>query len=319
MRVLVTGGAGFIGSHVVDELAEKDPEIIVVVDNFFLGSMENLVDASSKLGSKLKIVTWDSGDYFLMKKLFRRHKIDVVFNLAIIPLPASLKEPIWTWEQNIKMTQILSELARKKEYKTLIHFSSSETYGTGVDVPMPETHLLDPKTPYAASKAATDHLIQSYIHTFEIDAAIVRPFNTYGPRQNDQSYAAVIPLTIKRILSGKPPVIHGDGGQTRDFVYVTDTARAAILTFESDRTRGRIVNIGSGREITINEVIEQICSAMSYEGEIEHTEPRPGDVRRHQADISLAKELIDYEPQVLFEDGIEKTVEWFEGKAQGQQ
>lgn len=314
MRVLVTGGAGFIGSHVVDELAKKDPEVVIVVDNLFLGREENLVDASEVLGSRFELVKQDCADYSLMKKLIGNHRIDVVFNWAVIPLPTSLEKPLWTWEQNIRMTQVLCELAREGELETLIHCSSSEAYGSGIGGPMPETHTLDPKTSYAASKAATDHLVQSYIHTFEIDASIIRPFNNYGPRQNEKTYAAVIPLTIIRILKGEKPIIHGDGDQTRDFVYVTDTAKAAIKILESKNTRGKIVNVGSGRETTINEVIEQICSIMGYDGEIERTDPRPGDVRRHQADISLARQLIDYEPQVSFEKGMENTVDWFTKK-----
>lgn len=314
MRVLVTGGAGFIGSHVVDELSGKDPEVVVVVDNLFLGRIENLADASENLGARFKLVKHDCADYPLMKKLIKEHEIDVVFNWAIIPLPTSLERPLWTWEQNIRMTQVFCELAREGELETLIHCSSSEAYGSGVGGPMPETHTLNPKTSYAASKAATDHLVQSYIHTFGIEASIVRPFNNYGPRQNEKTYAAVIPLTIIRVLEGGRPIIHGDGEQTRDFVYVTDTAKAAVSMFESENTRGRIINIGSGREATINEVIEQICKAMDYDGEIEHTDPRPGDVMRHQADIGLARQLIGYEPQISFENGIERTVEWFTKK-----
>jgi UDP-glucose 4-epimerase len=246
-----------------------------------------------------------------MKSIIKSEDIDVVFNLAVIPLLTSLEEPIWTWDENIKMTETICELAREKLFDTLIHFSSSEAYGSAKYYPMREDHPMNPTTPYAASKAAADLLVNSYVCTFGIDASIVRPFNNYGPRQNEGSYAGIIPIVIQKILSGKPPVIFGDGNQTRDFIFVGDVARAAIMAYKNIRTRKKAINIATGKEISINDLVRIIAKVMKYDGEIIHDEPRPGDVRQHWADISLAWNILGFEPNVGFEEGISDTVDWY--------
>jgi UDP-glucose 4-epimerase len=176
---------------------------------------------------------------------------------------------------------------------------------------MDEKHPTFPLTPYAASKIACDHIAMSYYKTFNLDIAIARPFNCYGPRQNEHSYAAVIPITIRRILSGQPPIIHGDGLQTRDYTYVEDTAEGIAKIYEVPSTRGRTINIASGKEIRIRDIINLIVKITGYEGEIIHEEQRPGDVRRHRGDISLANKLIGYSPKTDFETGLQKTVDWY--------
>jgi UDP-glucose 4-epimerase len=197
-------------------------------------------------------------------------------------------------------------------FDTLVHFSSSEAYGTLVIDPMPETHPLYPHTPYAASKAATDHLVYSYYKSFGIDEVIVRPYNNYGARQNEKFYAGVIPITINRILSGETPIIYGDGLQTRDFIYVTDTTRATIAIYNSLNTRGLAINIGTGIETTINDYVYEIARQLDYSGDIIHTPTaRIGDVQRHKSDISLARRVIGFEPRVSVREGIKMTVEWY--------
>lgn len=308
--VLVTGGAGFIGSNLVDGILEESPEKVIVLDNLFLGKKENLDSAFSKYDN-IVFELLDITDYELLTDIFERESVDVVFNLAITPLPTSLTKPRWSWNKNIQMTLNICELARSDKFKTLIHFSSSEAYGSLLIDPMSEEHPLYPHTPYAASKAATDHLVFSYYKTFGIDQAIIRPYNNYGPRQNEKFYAAVIPLTIKRILRGEPPVIHGDGLQTRDFIYVSDTVRAAIDIYNTNNTRGLALNIATGKETTIKAYVEEIAKQLDYKGKIIHTNPREGDVRRHKGDISLAKKIIGFKPKVSLEEGIHKTVEWY--------
>ena len=197
-KVMVTGGAGFIGSHLVDALIKENPGNLVVVDNMFLGKKENLDQALINYPS-LTLIEQDASEYDPMKSIIREHGIEVIFNLAVIPLPTSLERPKWTVDRNISLTTTLCELAREKEFKTLIHFSSSEAYGTAVSAPMSEEHVLAPTTPYAASKAADDHIVCSFCETFHIDAAILRPFNNYGPRQNDKAYAGIIPTVINRV------------------------------------------------------------------------------------------------------------------------
>jgi UDP-glucose 4-epimerase len=192
--ILVTGGAGFIGSHLIDRLIKEDPKKIVIVDNFFLGKKANLNEAV-KHYPELKVYNQDASDYIEMAKIMKNESIDVVFNLAVIPLPTSLTKPRWTFEQNINIALSTCELARNGFFNTLIHFSSSEAYGTCEYAPMDESHPLNSATPYAASKASSDQLIFSYCNTFGIDAAIIRPFNNYGPRQNEGS-REVMPVSF---------------------------------------------------------------------------------------------------------------------------
>jgi UDP-glucose 4-epimerase len=222
-----------------------------------------------------------------------------------------LEKPEWTFKHNIDLTLTMCELARNDLFKTLIHFSSSEAYGTSISGPMDENHPLNGTTTYAASKAAEDLLIFSYCRTFGIDASIIRPFNNYGPRQNEKSYAGVIPLTIKRLLNGMAPVIYGDGKQTRDYLYVTDTANAAIDIFKHKNTRNRVLNIASGTEISIRYLVEFIKNYLGCNKQIVYEAERPGDVRRHIANIFLAEDLIGFHPSVNFEDGLKTTIEWY--------
>ncbi len=308
--VLVTGGAGFIGSHLVDRLVKEKPSNIIVVDNFYLGKESNLRDARLNFPS-LKIVKMDCSDQKKMERLVKNEDVDVVFNLAVIPLPISLIEPCWVYRHNVDMALSACELARKGFYKTLVHFSSSEAYGDCQYAPMDEGHPLNPTTSYGASKAACDHLILSYCKSFRIDAVIIRPFNNYGPRQNEGSYAGVIPVTIKRILGGDSPIVHGDGEQTRDFIYVADTAEAAIKAYNCLKTRGKILNIARSKEISINSLVALITEHLQCSKPVIHDEERPGDLRRLVGSTVLAKELIGFEPITSWQDGLKSTIQWF--------
>ncbi|RCV62773.1 UDP-glucose 4-epimerase [Methanophagales archaeon] len=316
--VLVTGGAGFIGSHLVDRLIKEEPENLVVVDNFFIGKESNLQEAREKY-QNLKIYNQDASDYNQMSEIMKNEGIEVVFNLAVVPLPASLTKPRWTFEQNVNITLSICELARNSYFDTLIHFSSSEVYGTSEYAPMDEKHPLNGTTPYAASKAASDQVVLSYCRTFGIDASIIRPFNNYGPRQNEGSYAGIIPLTIKRIFSGAAPVIYGDGKQTRDYLYVTDTANATIEVYNSKKSRGKVLNIASGKEISIETLIKLIAKYLNCDKPIVYERERPGDVRRHIANIYLADDLISFKPTISFEEGLKRTMDWYRGNLKNNQ
>jgi len=310
--VLVTGGAGFIGSHLVDRLVDEKPKRLVVVDNFFFGEhkIRNLSLAKKRF-PPLKIYHQDASKMQPMKQILTSENIDAVFDLAIICLPVSLSKPKWTYDVNVEISSTVCELLRKDCFETLIHFSSSEAYGSAEQIPMDENHPLQPSTPYGASKIASDHLVLSYYRTFGIDASIIRPFNTYGPRQNEESYAGVIPITIRRILEGKSPVIHGDGLQTRDYTYVTDTADAAIRTYYEKSTRGKVLNIASGKEMSIKDLVTKIARIMNSKIRIVHDKPRPGDILRFSGSNSLAKKLIGYRPRVDFDEGLRLTIDWY--------
>jgi len=177
---------------------------------------------------------------------------------------------------------------------------------------MDEKHPLLPTTPYAASKIASDHVVLAYERTFGTDCAIVRPFNTYGPRQNAGTYAGVIPIVINRVLDKRPIEIFGDGGQTRDFIFVRETVGAMVRVYEETRTRGKIINIATGQEISINHLVQTLREVMGGEDSpVLHTAPRPGDVRRHCGDICLARELIEFNPKMSLVEGLRETIDWY--------
>ena len=316
-NVMVTGGAGFIGSHLVDALIKENPANLVAVDNMFLGQKENLGQAFDQCPS-LALIEQDASQYDPMESIIRQYGIEVIFNLAVIPLPTSLERPKWTVDHNISITTTLCELARKKEFQTLIHFSSSEAYGSAVSAPMSEEHILSPTTPYAASKAADDHIVLSFCETFNIDAAILRPFNNYGPRQNDKAYAGIIPIVINRVLRNEPIEIFGDGEQTRDFIYVKDTAQAAAAMYQSAQTRGQITNAASGREISVNQLVTTLLEILEAKKHpVVHVDPRPGDVRRHCGSIEKARNLFDFNPHTDISDGLKATADWYLKKIAG--
>lgn len=309
--VLVLGGAGFIGSHLVDRLAAEGPRRVSVVDNLFLGSEGNLSHARDRLGDALRVHRLDGTDADAMAGVLREDETEVVFNLAVVPLPASLERPRWSVEQNVALALVACELGRLGLYRTLVHFSSSEAYGSAAYVPMDESHPPVPSTPYAASKLAGDHVVLSYAHTFGLDASIIRPFNNFGPRQNAGSYAGIIPIVVGRVRDGQPIEIFGDGEQTRDFVFVRDTADAAVRVYAEPATAGRVVNVASGREVSMNELVALLLEALGSDIEVRHVEPRAGDVRRHWASVDLARELIGYRPRVSLREGLAETVAWY--------
>ena len=311
-RVLITGGAGFIGSHLVDRLIAEKPVRIVVVDNFFLGTEKNLVAAKQDY-PELAINRLDASDLPSMQQVVDREGIEIVFNLAVIPLPTSLEYPSWTISTNVAIATVFCELARQKRIRTLVHCSSSEAYGSALYSSMDESHPLVPTTPYAASKAAADQIVLSYHQTFGIDAVIVRPFNNFGPRQNPGSYAGILPIILNKISKGEPIEIFGDGEQTRDYLYVKDTANAMVKVYESEPARGQVINVATGHEITINALVARIIGVLGLKGySVIHKAARPGDVRRHRGDVQLLKRLTGYEPKAISDYDLAETVSWYQ-------
>ena len=309
-NILVTGGAGFIGSHLCDALLEKGASKVVCLDNFFLGKMENLSEAS---GYKNFIVYRDDARNFgVLQAILEREKVEVVFNLATIALNYSFFNPFDAYMVNVEIANTLLQLMKVGAFKTLIHTSSSEAYGTAQYSPMDENHPTDPTTPYAAGKAAADLMVHSFAKITDMDIAIVRPFNNYGPRQNAVGpLAGIIPATARRIKNGGRPVIQGDGKQTRDFVFVKDTVKGLIAAYESEASRGQIINLGTGKDISMNDLLKGICKYMGYTGEWEHQPERPSDVKKLCADVTKAKKLLEYIPDTDFSVGIKETLDWY--------
>lgn len=309
-NILVTGGAGFIGSHLCDALLEKGAGKVVCLDNFFLGKMENIAEAMRH--ENFVLYRDDARNFGVVEAIIEREGIEVVFNMATIALNYSFFNPFDAYMVNVSIANTLLELLKIGKYRTLIHTSSSEAYGTAQYSPMDENHPTDPTTPYAAGKAAADIMVHSFAKVLPLDIAIVRPFNNYGPRQNAEGpLAGIIPATAKRLKNGGKPVIHGDGEQTRDFIYVKDTVRGLIMAYENENSRGQIMNLGSGKDISMNHLLQEICDYMGYKGEWEHHESRTSDVRKLCADISKARKLIGFEPEMPFEEGIKETLDWY--------
>lgn len=311
-NVVVTGGAGFIGSHLVDALLVLGALRVAVVDTFFLGRSENLRSARESYDDALKVFREDAGDRGAMAAICDEIQPDVIFNLATKALLYSFFNPSGAFRTNTDIAETLAELLRAGAYGRLIHVSSSEVYGTAQTTPMNENHPLFPKTSYAAGKAAGDLMLASYVNMFDLDIVTVRPFNNFGPRQNDGALAAVVPLTIKRIRSGEQPVIYGDGLQTRDFIYVGDTVDGILRIAITKGLKGQILNFGSGRETAIKTVVEEICRIMNYTGEIAYEAVRSSDVRRHCAGVEPARAAIGKIAPTSLADGLAKTVAWYE-------
>lgn len=307
--VLVTGGAGFIGSHLVDRLLRDGAREVVVIDNMFLGSQENLVDALAT--GRTTFYRDDAEFASSLDFIFQDHRIDTVFNCATKALNYSFQNPSNAFSTNVTVALNLLELQRRGAFRTLCHFSTSEVYGTAVYEPMDEAHPRNPTTTYAAGKAAADLAVESYVHMFGVDAFIVRPFNNYGPRQNHQGpLAGIIPVTAKRILTGGQPEQHGDGLQSRDFIYVTDTVDAVVKLY-ANLPAGDSVNISTDNQISVADLLKRISAALRYQGETLHKAARPADVQCHNASNAKVKTLIDYS-LTPFEVGLAQTLRHYQ-------
>ncbi|WP_337018441.1 dTDP-glucose 4,6-dehydratase [Oceanobacillus massiliensis] len=305
--ILVVGGAGFIGSHLVDKLISIGASQVLVLDSLFIGKEINL---SHALTHGATLLVDDAENQEALAYIMEKHKIDIVFNCATKPLNYSFINPSNAFMTNVQVLKNLLELQRKDAFKTLCHFSSSEAYGTAQYEPMDEGHPLLPTTTYAAGKAAADLMLQSYVKMFDLDAFIVRPFNNYGPRQNfEGALAGVIPLTIKKILQGEPPEIHGDGKQTRDFIYVKDTVDIVTKLFPLISS-GECVNITTDQQTSIANVVKTIVEVMDYKGNVLRKPARIADVLNHRGSDKRLQELIGSYPKTAFKDGIGHTVDW---------
>jgi UDP-glucose 4-epimerase len=306
--VLVTGGAGFIGSHLVDRLLGEGASHVTVIDNMFLGSEDNLADAQAT--GKLTLYKDDAEFATSLDFIFQRHPIDIVFNCATKALNYSFMNPANAFGTNVTVALNLLELLRRGAYKTLCHFSTSEVYGSAVYEPMDEQHPRNPTTTYAAGKAAADLAVESYVHMFGLDAFIVRPFNNYGPRQNHKGLlAGVIPLTAWRIFNGIAPEIHGDGLQTRDYIHVRDTVDAVAKLFRV-LPAGESVNISTDNQISIGELVTRIAQELGFQGEILRKPARAADVLSHNASNQKVHALIDYS-LTDFDTGLRTTLDWY--------
>jgi UDP-glucose 4-epimerase len=306
---IVTGAAGFIGSHLCDALLEKGHQV-VGIDNFSSGTRNNITAALKH--SNFQFHEASILDRELMLKLFAG--ADNVFHLAVECVRRSIGKPIENHDVNASGTLYCLEAARLAKIHTFIYCSSSEIYGNGSDEILKEdSSLPEPVTVYGAAKLVGEHYSLAYHRTYGLRSIVVRPFNSYGPREHHEGVLAeVLPKFIIRALNGQPPLIYGDGSQSRDFTYISDTVNGIILASQSEQLVGRRVNLAFGRDISIKECASEVIKAVGAKYlQPVYKEARPGDVVKLRADTSLATKILGFKAAVDFETGVKKTVEYF--------
>lgn len=306
MKCFVTGGAGFIGSNLVEALLDEGNDV-TVIDDLSTGNSSNI----KPFGDKVAFIKGSILDFKLLDANLKN--CDVVFHQAAIPsVTRSMINPLQTSEVNIQGTINILHASKKNGVKKVIFASSSSVYGDTKELPKKESMPPNPKSPYSLSKLVGEKYCQLFHKVFGLNTVCLRYFNVYGKNQNpDSEYAAVIPKFIKCVLKKERPTIFGDGTQTRDFTFVKDVVKANVLAAKSKINDGKAINIACQKQISINELLNLINKINGTSIKPLYSPPRPGDIKDSLADISLARELLGYKPAYSLEDGLRETISWF--------
>jgi nucleoside-diphosphate-sugar epimerase len=306
MRYLVTGGAGFIGSNTVDELVRRGHSV-VVLDDFSSGKEDNLAEVRNKITFIKGSIT----DIEVVRKAM--HEAEYVLHLAAkTSVPRSVKDPIETNKINIDGTLNVLVAAKELKVKRVVFAASSSAYGETPTLPKVETMQPEPISPYGVTKYVGELYGQAFGRCYGLENVALRYFNIFGPRQDPSSpYSGVLAKFCSAFLEDAQPVVFGDGEQTRDFTYVENAVQANLLACEAPSVSGKVFNVGVGGRVSLNEVVRALGKISGKTLETKYEPPRDGDIRDSQADITQARELLGYEPQVSFEEGLSRTYEWY--------
>ncbi len=302
---LVTGGAGFIGSHLAAELVSRG-ERVRIVDNLSTGKRKNL-----EVAAGAEFVHGDLADPDLARRV--AEGVDYVLHQAAIPsVPRSVNDPITSNRANIDATLNMLVGARDAGVKRLVYAGSSSAYGDTPTLPKHEDMPAKPLSPYALQKLVGEQYCQMFTRLYGFEAVTIRYFNVFGPRQDPSSpYSGVISLFISALVDGRRPTIHGDGEQTRDFTYVANVVDGVLRACDAPGAAGETINVATGGHISLNELFRRLKDLTGATVEPVYGEPRPGDVKHSQADITKANRLLGYLPKVSFEDGLRRTLQWY--------
>ena len=305
---LVTGGAGFIGSNIVEELVKKGNCKVKVIDNFITGKRENIIPFLSNI----ELIEEDIRDIEAVKKAMKG--VDYVLHQAALrSVPKSVDNPVLTNNINVNGTLNVLLAAKEAGVKRVVYASSSSVYGDCETFPEKEDFVPRPISPYAVSKLTGEYYGYTFSKTYALEVVSLRYFNVFGPRQNPESkYSAVIPAFISRMIDGKPPIIEGDGEQSRDFTYVDNVVAANLSAAKAQDVSGQVFNIACNTSYSVLDIVRHLNKFLGKDFKPEFAPLRKGDARKTMADISKMKKLLNLEPKVNFESGLKKTLEWFQ-------
>ena len=310
MKYLVTGGAGFIGSHIVQALLEQG-ESVRVLDNFSTGKRENLEELARQFnGHRLEVLEGDVRDAARLEEAVRG--VELIFHeAAFVSVPQSMEEPQNCFDVNVMGTSLLFDAARKAGVRRAVVASSAAVYGESQALPLVEETLLQPLSPYAVSKRVKEMYAELFTGSFGFDVVALRYFNVYGPRQRpDSMYAAAVPIFARRLLDGKPVTIFGDGGQTRDLINVHDVVRANLIASEHPNAAGKIFNICTGVETRLLDLLDVMYELLPGSPAHQFAEPRPGDIYRSVGSPRKAADEMGFRAEVSLVDGLKEVIDW---------